>query len=174
MIIKECINFLSDNSKSNIDSIMADSNFAYYMSSSHQENLEYPYLSHIILKRPEERNHQNFNSPYANLFLKLLEDFQNKNKIKVNQLLRIAVNLTFNFGKKNSFTHKDHLFEHKQLIIYLNDCDKNSKTVILNENKKIIKKITPKKFKGVLFDCCHHYMIYPKKGYRVIAVYTFT
>ena len=153
---------------------MADSNFAYYMSSSHQENLEYPYLSHIILKRPEERNHQNFNSPYANLFLKLLEEFQNKNKIKVNQLLRIAVNLTFNFGKKNSFTHKDHLFEHKQLIIYLNDCDKNSKTVILNENKKIIKKITPKKFKGVLFDCCHHYMIYPKKGYRVIAVYTFT
>lgn len=174
MIIKECINFLSDNSKSNIDSIMADSNFAYYMSSSHQENLEYPYLSHIILKRPEERNHQNFNSPYANLFLKLLEEFQNKNKIKVNQLLRIAVNLTFNFGKKNSFTHKDHLFEHKQLIIYLNDCDKNSKTVILNENKKIIKKITPKKFKGVLFDCCHHYMVYPKKGYRVIAVYTFT
>ena len=66
MIIKECINFLSDNSKSNIDSIMADSNFAYYMSSSHQENLEYPYLSHIILKRPEERNHQNFNCLCSN------------------------------------------------------------------------------------------------------------
>lgn len=174
MKIKESKNFLTKESKLNIDTLMADSNFPYYMSSSHTDNLEYPYLSHIILKRPEERNHQNFNSPYANLFLKLLEEFQNKNKIKVNQLLRIAVNLTFNFGKKNSFTHKDHLFEHKQLIIYLNDCDKNSKTVILNENKKIIKKITPKKFKGVLFDCCHHYMVYPKKGYRVIAVYTFT
>ncbi len=174
MIIKECINFLSNNSKSNIDSIMADSNFPYYMSSSHQENLEYPYLSHIVLKRPEERNHKDFNSPYANLFLNILKEFENKNNIKVNQLLRIAINLTFNFGKKNSFTHKDHEFDHKQLIIYLNDCDKNAKTVILNDDKKIIKKITPEKFKGVLFDSCHHYMIYPKKGYRVIAVYTFT
>ena len=53
MIIKECINFLSNNSKSNIDSIMADSNFPYYMSSSHQENLEYPYLSHTLLKIPK-------------------------------------------------------------------------------------------------------------------------
>jgi hypothetical protein len=174
MKIKESKNFLTKESKLNIDTLMADSNFPYYMSSSHTDNLEYPYLSHIILKRPEERNHQDFNSPYANLFLKLLNEFQEKNKIKVNKLLRIAVNLTFNFGKKQSFTHRDHEFKHKQLIIYLNDCDKDSKTVILNDKNQIIKTITPEKFKGIVFDSCLHYMIYPKTGYRVIAIYTFT
>jgi hypothetical protein len=172
MMIKECKDFLSNNSKSNIDSIITNLNFPYYMSSSHNKNLEYPYLSHIILKRPEERENENFNSPYANLFLNILNEFENKNKIKVNQLLRIAINLTFNFGKEKSFTHEDHEFKHRQLIVYLNDCDKDSKTVILNKNK-IIKKITPEKFKGVLFDSYPHYMIYPKKGYRIIAVYTF-
>jgi hypothetical protein len=174
MEIKESKNFLTKESKLNINNLMVNPNFPYYVSSSHQENLEYPYLSHVILKRPEERNHQDFNSPYANLFLKFLKEFQEKNKIKVNKLLRIAVNLTFNFGKKKCYIHKDHEFDHKQLIIYLNDCDKNSKTIILDDNKKIIKEVVPEKFKGVMFGRSFHTMIYPKTGYRVIAIYTFT
>ncbi len=47
--------------------------------------------------------------------------------------------MTFNFGVKKSIVHEDHNFDHKQLIIYLNDCDQNSKTILLNNKNKVIK-----------------------------------
>ena len=43
---------------------------------------------------------------------------------------RISLNLTFNNGFDKSEIHKDHDYDHKQIIIYLNDCDKKAKTVI--------------------------------------------
>ena len=75
-----------------------------------------------------------------------------KIKLKIKKLFRVSINLSFNIGVKKSIVHQDHDFDHKQLIIYLNDCDKNSKTVILNKKNKIIKEITPEKYKGVVFD----------------------
>ena len=52
--------------------------------------------------------------------------------------------------------------------------DINSHTVLLNKKEdKIIKKIVPEKFKGVCFNQCPHYMVYPKRGHRIIAIATF-
>ena len=149
------------------------------------KKINYPYLCHTILKRPEDRTKTNstygskyamekeFNSEYADIFLEFLFAFCDKQKVKINKIFRIAVNLTFNIGIERCPTHRDHDFNHKQLIIYLTNPDRNAKTVLLNKKNKIVNQITPKKYKGILFGACDHYMLYPKKGARMIVIYTF-
>jgi hypothetical protein len=183
-IIKQSHNFLSKEHKSHIKELIEKAKLPFYMGTAFGKTLKYPYLSHVILKRPEDRNVNDigfnskyspgntFNSEYTDIFLDFLFAFCDKHKITINKIFRIAVNLTFNIKLNRCPSHIDHPFNHKQLIIYLNDCDKSAQTVLL-KNNKITDKITPKKYKGVLFKKCSHYQIYPKKGPRIIAIYTF-
>ena len=131
------------------------------------------FLSHTILQRPEERGDRSYNSPHADFFINMLENFCEKVGYKYKEIFRISVNLTFNIGLKNSVLHCDHKFSHKQLLVYLNDCDPTAYTVILDEKNKIVKKIKPEQFKGVMFGRQPHYLRYPQHKERVIAVYTF-
>ena len=104
----------------------------------------------------------------------MLETFCQKHNIPINEIFRIAVNLTYNTGNVDSLTHVDHRFDHKQLIIYLNDpTDKGSNTVIVDDNNKTVKEVSPKKYKGFCFDSSPHYLKYPKAGERIIAIFTF-
>ena len=184
-ILLESDNFLSNKQKKFIKELIEKAELPFYMGPAFRKTINYPYLCHTILRRPEDITETNsiysskyaietrFNSKYADVFLEFLFAFCDKHKIKINKVFRMAVNLTFNIGVEKCPVHCDHDFDHKQLIIYLNNSDKKAKTIILNENNKIIHEITPKKYKGVLFDKCNHYMIYPKKGARIIAIYTF-
>ena len=45
--------------------------------------------------------------------------------------------------------------------------------VIVDDKDKIIKTITPQKYKGICFDSLPHYQIFPKHGLRLILVATF-
>lgn len=168
----ESKNFLNKNQKNYINNVVLGDNFPFYWYDHQTEKDKKPFLSHVLYKRPEISNNQNqINSEHFGIFLDFLKSFLNKNKIELNKLFRASVNCTFNINEKKSNTHIDHEFDHKQVIIYLNDSE--GETVILNDKNKIIKKIKPEKFKGICFDKKPHYIIYPKKGRRVIAVYTF-
>jgi hypothetical protein len=61
------------------------------------------------------------------------------------------------------------------MLIYLNQPeDKESKTVILDKmGKKILKEIKPEAYKVICFEDALHYMYFPKKGIRMIAITTF-
>jgi|TARA_R100001463_G_scaffold5049_1_gene17821 hypothetical protein len=184
LIIKESNNFLSAEHKKTIETLTEQGKFPFFMAPAFGKKIAYPNLSHILLKRPEDKTPEDrtfpskytntnvFNSPAADVFLEFLFAFCDKFKIKINKIFRANVNLTFNIGIKQCPPHVDHTFPHKQLIIYLNDCDKNAKTVLMEKNK-VKHIITPEKYKGVLFKKCPHYLIYPKKGARIIAIYTF-
>jgi hypothetical protein len=102
----------------------------------------------------------------------VLENFCKKVGYKYKEIFRISVNLTFNIGLKHSVVHCDHKFPHKQVLIYLNDCDPEAFTFILDKKNKVIKKIKPEKFKGIMFDRQPHYLKYPKHKERIITVYT--
>ena len=131
-----------------------------------------PYLSHTVLRRPEERKKgEEFNSIEASFCIDVLNSFCKKNNIKYKELLRIAFNLSYNNGFEKCDVHKDHDYDHKQLIVYLNNCDKQSYTVIKNNKKEI--KIKPERFKGVCFENKPHYHYFPKEGTRVILIITF-
>ena len=191
LLIKQSKNFLSPEQKKIITQVIEKSELPFYMGPAFH-SLKYPYLSHVLVKRPEDRRGDpgkrnvdditypskytavnQFNSIHADTFLEFLFAFCDKYEIKVNQVFRASINLSFNIGLKKCPSHVDHEFDHKQLIIYLNDCDKSAKTVLLTDDNKISDTITPEKYKGVLFKTCKHYLVYPKKGCRIIAIYTF-
>ena len=133
------------------------------------------YFEHCIVQRKEATppDENRYKSIYYQNFLRVFIHIFSKFKIKKAEIYRAAINLTVNNSVKKCPIHYDHNYKHKQILIYLNDCDENAKTVILNKKNKKLKEITPKKNKGVLFDYLPHYHYFPKKGYRLVMVITF-
>ena len=163
-------NFLTSDSKRFIEDYILTRHFPLYMQSESVKGDETPFLNHVILARPELKDFTDKHE-YHDLFVKVLDDFCNKNNITYNEVLRICVNFTFYNGVRDkSPVHCDHEFEHSQLIIYLNDpLDKKSSTIILDE-KEI--EVFPKKYKGIFFGKMQHYHYYPKVGGRYVMIFT--
>jgi hypothetical protein len=173
MIIEDK-NFLSKDNIDFIESYIFSNNFPLYMQNSSVKNDNIKSMTHIVLPRIEERNNYNETHPFYENFVSILSNFCSKNKINYNELLRIAVNFTYNNGISDiSPIHIDHNFEHNQLLLYLNKpLDKNCKTVLLDDNNNVVKEIYPEKFKGLFFKKMPHYMVFPKMGERYILVFT--
>ena len=177
MLYIEDKNFLQEDQKKWIEHtlFLGGSRFPFYSITSSTPKDNYPLLHHVLIPRLEERKNNNTkNSEYTIYFEHILKTFCQKNNITLNEILRMSINFTYNNGRKKCPVHLDHEYPHNQLIIYLNDCDKNSKTVILDNDKKtIIKESIPEKYKGVCFESKPHFHYYPKKGNRIILVCTF-
>jgi hypothetical protein len=167
--------FLTEENKNFIDNIVLGDNFPYYICNHSIEGDNKYFLYHVILRRKEDRKeNEMFNSSFYPEFLSIIDSFFKKHKIKVKEVLRMTVNYSFNNTYRKVASHVDHDFEHKQLLICLNDpADKNSKTVILNNKNKIFKSISPKQYQGICFDGAPHYNFLPKFGNRIMLVSTF-
>ena len=174
MFYKESKNFLTKENIDFIEKVILNHDFPFYLSPRSTSKDKDRIMFHNLLNRPEEVYSKNrVTSPYYDNVLNLVKSFFDKFNIKQVEILRMCINFTYNNGTKQCPVHEDHEYSHKQLIIYLNDSDSSSKTIILNKKGKILKKITPEKYKGICFESFPHYMIYPKKGERIILVTTF-
>lgn len=174
MFYKESKNFLTKENIHFIENVILNHNFPFYLAPRATDDDDHRVMFHNLLNRPEEfKPEERLNSPYYEDIFNLVKSFFNKFNIKNVEILRMCVNLTFNNGAKKCPAHQDHKYPHKQLIIYLNDADPNSKTIILDKKGNVSKKITPEKYKGVCFENLPHYMIYPKKKERIVLVTTF-
>lgn len=174
MFYKESKNFLTKENIDYIENVILSEYFPFYLSKGSTTEDNYKIMLHTLLFRPEEKEEKDrINSPHYKDMLNLVNSFFNKFNIKPKRILRMCVNFSFNNGAKKCPIHQDHIYSHKQLIIYLNDADPCSKTVILNKKNKIIKEVAPEKYKGICFENLPHYMIYPKKCERVILITTF-
>jgi len=169
--------FLTKEQKEYSDNIITGGVIPYFHNSSSVHGVDnYSFLTHVVIKRRHERTTPNeINSPQWEFMKSLLDSFCSNNDIQYNEVLRCAINYTYNNGAEHSPIHVDKEDEHKQLLIYLNDPqDKESHTVILDDDKRTeLKRIVPEKFKGVCFDAKPHYAIYPKVGHRILVVFTF-
>ena len=170
-------NFLSKDSIDFIENQVLSSSFPYYFNAHtiHDPPDNNAYMGHDILRRPEERNEgETFNSNYGEQFLKILKEFTDLINYNLTDIYRISVNITFAGATGNCPIHIDHPYSHHQLLVYLNDCDPVSKTVVLSQDKSEVEHIiSPKKYMGACFSSAPHYMIFPKKGARAVIVYTF-
>ena len=81
-LIKQNKTFLSKDQKKKIEEIFSNTTFPFYLSKSFKEINKDLFLSHIILKRPEDRKNNEYNSTHANFFVGLINSFCVKNKIK--------------------------------------------------------------------------------------------
>lgn len=175
MYFKESNDFLTSENKKFINEKILGNEFPYFknptLATASDKSV---FLTHVLLIRPEKRpTKEHINSIYYLDCLEIVKSFFKKFKIKHKEILRLCVNYTYNNGSNKCLVHQDHEFPHKQLIIYLNETDPSSKTIILDKNNKVLKKITPEKNKGVCFDNKPHYHFYPKQGERIVLVATF-
>jgi len=177
MLLKEDKDILSKEDKDFLENnIINNVYFPMYLQKNTAARDGNPFMCHTIVTRIEDRlkNDSGENSTCVDFFKNLTLKICQKYKLKFNKILRCAVNLTYNNGAEKTVIHLDHEIPHKQIIIYLNDpLDKKAKTILLNDNNKIIKEITPSKFKTLIFDCCPHYFYYPKVGHRLMCIITF-
>jgi len=177
MFLIEDKNFLNKEQKNHIENVIMGNNFPWYINNTITRDYKnfstnIKFLSHCILKRREEREPgEVYNSNESEFALSVLNSFCKKNKIEVNEVLRISINLTYNNGFEKCDVHEDHEYDHKQLLVYLNDTDKKLYTVIKDNKKEVV--IAPEKYKGICFESKPHYHYFPKKNIRVVLIITF-
>ena len=180
-MIKEYNNIFNEEQKDYLkQELILNSSFPFYFnqrSITKGKNRDYfPLFTHKILNRPEdvEEEKNRINSNYYDYFADLFEDLSKRHKFKYKELLRICLNFTFNNGEEKCPIHVDHFYPHKQLLIYIHNDDLESFTFIYDKKgKKLLKKIVPTANKGVLWNGSPHYHLAPKKGYRIVLIYTF-
>ena len=177
-IYKENKIFLSKFNKDFLQNIILNNNFPFYLENKTTgEEEDNMWFSHKVLERLEKsKNLQKAITSNENIYIQTLDILNNFCKSideKPNFFTRINYNLSFNNGKEHSGWHIDHPFYHKQIIIYLNECDPDAKTCIMQESSKEIIKVTPEKFKGICFENLKHTAMHPKFKNRITLVATF-
>lgn len=139
-----------------------------------------PFLSHVILERPELSDFKKdvqdrVNSPYflyfRDIFYSFLYSIGYPKELK---LLRASVNLTYSKPGGDSYGqwHVDHKFEHGQIIIGLNDDYVGGGTEVEMDDGSI-KFLPTEKFKGYMFHAKNHRVAHPERGGRLVLVFTF-
>ena len=179
MIYIEDKNFIDDEQKRIIKETLYNENMPWFLQPyAEDKNVFAPIFNHSIIRRPgvrEDGEVFNSNFEHRSIFMALLTKFCKKNNYELNEILRCSINFTFDNNSEKCGIHQDHDVPYHQLLIYLNDSDENSKTVVLDDDRKtVLKEIKPEAYKGVLFEGKPHYHYFPKKGYRIVCVYTFT
>jgi len=176
--IKESKNFLSKENIEFIEKVILSPTLPYYLVSYKEDTRidnDSVTFGHLVQNRLESESPQTaVKSPNTyNQTVDILNNFLKSINQKCYFFTRIVYNLTIHNKKEEKFIHTDHDYKHKQIIIYLNNCDPLSKTCILDEKHKLIKEITPKKYTGVCFENLPHYQVLPTYGYRPVLVATF-
>jgi hypothetical protein len=144
----------------------------------------FEFLTHTILKRGEDKPNSFIYEDVLNFLLEL----SSKYKFKINEIYRIAFNLTYPCGLKTSGIHADHSFDHKSIIFYFSNCKDQLGTIIykekINENEKntfkndknltILNTIRGEEDTGFMFNGQHfHEALFPKNDKRIVLVVTF-
>src|SRR6056300_61209 len=122
--------FLSIQNKNYIDQRILSNNYPYFLSNNSVGKDDHRFLTHIAIKRPEDRdsNGSGPNSPEYMYLLEMLNSFVEKHNINCTRVFHCAVNLSFNNGFDKTISHSDHEFKHKNLIIYCSN-NKEAKTI---------------------------------------------
>lgn len=120
------------------------------------------FFSHMLIVRQEEDEFGRYlygNEPkegkinsndwdkFKPIFTKAIPDYKT--------IYRAAINLTFGIENTNelkcSLPHRDHAFDHKNFICYLNKFS-NGHTYIMNDDMQVTDSITPKERCAITFD----------------------
>jgi hypothetical protein len=124
-----------------------------------------PFFGHLLI----DRNDGKSKSKHTKFFKKLAIKIAKKNGLKISKFLRGSINFVFPF-KKEAVYHKDHIIDHYNLLIYLNDSD--GFTEIKNKDQLI--QVKPELGKYVLFKNLLHRANAPTDdSVRIVCVMTF-
>jgi hypothetical protein len=176
MFYIEDYNFLSSEQKLYLEESLISEKMSFKLATSAAELNDngYHFINHILISedRTKQQRYYEKNLEEVEVFSNILKTFCNKNYIKLNNIFRIAVNITFNNGFVSKCPiHNDHLYDHKQVLLYLNDA--TGDTVICDDSNKPVIISSPQKYKAIAFSKQPHYHYFPTYGIRCVAVFTF-
>jgi hypothetical protein len=128
-----------------------------------------PLLTHTIIKRPLDPPdftvYPKQNSGYANVVNVILQQIFLYNKINLDCVFRVGINLTMPLvGSNCTLPHVDHDFPHKNLLVYFNESDGDT---VCGDDR-----FTPKEDAIIVFEG-EHYHYLPSKLRRLVLVCTF-
>ena len=129
---------------------------------------DYPFLSHIFLCRPDEFClYPHPQSEHVELIEKVFREIADFNGLDPQVIYRMNANAVYPTEKNlPSPIHVDHLFDHKNMVIYLTNPQGGSTIV---EGKEYL----AKEDDVILFDGKPHCARPPFKDIRIVLVYTF-
>ena len=113
----------------------------------------------------------NFFEKCANMFLEICC----QNNIKVNNILRAAINCTYHYSENMGEIHLDHEgFDHYNFIMYLNDFNFGSTYIFDTDRTTLLKECIAEKNKFVIFNGYPHAQGFCAPGQiRKVLVFTF-
>jgi hypothetical protein len=168
-----------------IDKEVLSNSFPWYWQDS-STSYKFPFFSHILVARHNhEIDDMPVNSQCFSFFYDIFKSFCDIHNIAYTKIIRASLNLSYHYSEPHSDPHIDHPFEHKVMIMYLNDVDLGN-TIIFDRKfdgvnstvdklSDASKKIIPKKGKISCFDGqYYHAGEWPAEGQRrVICVINF-
>jgi hypothetical protein len=159
------------------DQVVFNQNFPLFLQDSCLVGDGNAFLVNPIVKRPEslqDGENQITSEHLYHLVIVTLRDLLKKSDDYSGDVVihRAAINVTFNNGGIESGWHDDHAHDYEHAIIYLNDADEHSCTVLKIDNKEY--RFAPKKWSCLLFDKCTHKSIFPRFGVRYALIITFS
>jgi hypothetical protein len=178
---------ISRNHQEIIDREILSNNFPWFYQDS-STSYKFPFFSHILVPRYDHTSEEMpVNSLCFDLFKDIFISFCDINGIKWEKILRASLNLSYYFPDPHSDPHIDHPFDHKVMIMYLNDVD-DGHTLVYDQtfdgknsnfdnvdSLTLVKKVKPKKGKICCFNGSnYHAAEWPAPSQRrVICVLTF-
>lgn len=93
------------------------------------------------------------NSDHFKYFLPVVYFIEDKFNVSVDNLMRMRLGMSVKISEKpiTRYPHVDTNISHLTLLYYINDSDGDT-VIYCNDKKGILKKISPKKNRAVLFD----------------------
>ena len=177
MFLEKKINV--DNKTNKLIDLVLGTTFPWFYINQLHDRTNYKYFGHILLARsPELKNNIQkegiVNSNYYERFETIFMDFCNENNIKVNNILRMALNNTWHCEGIHSEIHTDHNFPHFNFLWYINDFTKGSTYVYEEDYKTLKKEIKAEKDKAVVFGGEPHASGFcGPNEHRIVLVTTF-
>ena len=149
---------------------------------------KFPSFTHVMIPRYNYKTNEGYkiNSPSFYFFNRIFREFCKKKKIKINRILRAAINLQVYYKEDHGEPHTDHPFPHSNCIMYLNTTTRGS-TYLYKEKrskykttsypaKNVLKEIKNKAGKIVVFPGDHYHAAghcgKPNER-RIVCVFTF-
>ena len=152
--------------------IVCSNNFPWYAGMA---TLNFPVLTHDLMKRTEEKTAGIPNSPFYPDAMMMLRRLCKENNVTLRTIYRMAFNLTFADPSKHGDPHIDHPdFQHKHMLIYLNKFDAGETFLMDETGKNVVEAIKPELDKFVIFDGGWHAQGFCKpQQMRMVFVATF-
>jgi len=193
LFYKESKNFFTKKEKEFIyNNVVHTADFPWYRFAQATSE-KFPFYGHVLIRRYNVKTEKPvINSDIYLFFYEIFKRFCKKHKIKHKQITRAIINsITYHGKYQNTDPHIDHDFNHKILMMYLNNT--SGDTIIYDKKfypggltilpidetskrpMKELKRVSPELGKVMCVDGKHfHAGSFPEPGdRRVVVVFTF-